>query len=90
MAIKIPDVLLQILIPLVVEQGFGAIPEKQKASFCVLFAAGYTELLAESIKTSTTLDNKVVESIGVEVKEYMAEKGFPVLFDDVNDFVVIG
>lgn len=89
MAIKIPDVILQLLVPIVIEQGFSAIPEKQKPLFCVVFAAGFSEIVAQAAASGTTIDDKIVAATGDEVKAYMESKGFPALFEDVNDFVVI-
>lgn len=86
---KLAEQAVLLALPFLEQEGWKAVPEESKPILAVVFSCGETEFKALVAKTSTKLDDALLELIWTDIKEYCVSKGvaYATLPETLDSFV---
>ena len=87
---SLKEQLALLVLPVVVGEGWAAVPDKFKPEFCVILGTCETVLRELAKTTATEIDDAAVDSVYLNAHKWAAEQGFTTLMAQLDQFVKVG
>ena len=87
---SLKEQLALLVIPVVVGEGWAAVPEHLKAEVCVILGTCETELRQKASTTETGIDDAAITAVYTQAKAWAAEQGYPAIMQQLDEFCVVG
>lgn len=87
---SLKEQLALLILPVVVSEGWAAVPEHLKAEVCVLLGVCETELRAKALTTETGIDDAAIDAVYTQARRWAGEQGFPNIMGQLDQFVQVG
>lgn len=87
---SLKEQLALLVLPVVIGEGWAAVPEHLKAEVCVILGTCESELRAKAQTTETGIDDAAISAVYTQAKAWAAEQGHPGIMAELDVFCTVG